>query len=221
MIRSLLLVPLVACSFQAGSLSRSTDASTSDGDPSDGVSLDGAAPTPDAAPTPAPFALTGHRWQLACLDNLGNFNCHCPVPQTTMVTLTGDSTRWNVTVRIRGIMEAITYNGGSAGTSGWYVGGNPGDGANNVYRLTVSSPSQTYWINRGTPTGQRSFLYDYQETLQIDGNATVTFFASGQDTLQWGNYDGNGTAMTINGLAGITQPYDGQFAHIEVVSATL
>jgi hypothetical protein len=117
-------------------------------------------------------------------------------------------------------MEAITYSGGSTGTSGWYEGGSPGDGANNVYRITVSSPSRTYWINRGTPTGQRSFLYDYQETLEIDGNATVTFFASGQDTLQWGNYDGNGTPMTINSLAGITQPFDGQFAHLEVLTAT-
>jgi hypothetical protein len=201
-----------ACSFEAGTLERR-----------DGGTMIDEAGTADAvpdAPPPAPFTLTGARWLLPCTNNLGNNNCNCPAPQIQMVTLMGDATRWTVTVRVRGIMEAIGYSGGTPGTDGWYVGGNPNDGANNVYRVDVSSPPQHYWLNRGTPTARRSFLYDYEATLLIDGNATVTFSSSGQDTLQWGNYDGASQPMTIAGITGIPQPYDGQFAYLDVLAAT-
>lgn len=205
-----------ACSFRPGTLA-GDPGSTGDG------SIDGATPIDAAhdAPPPAPFALTGAWWLLPCANNLGNNNCNCPPPQTTTVTLTGSSsTRWLVTVRVRGIMEAIGYSGGSSGTDGWYAGGIPNDSANNIYRFDVSSPGRRYFLNRGTPTGMRSFLYDYEETFEIDGGATVTFYASGQDTLQWGNYDANDQPMTIPEVTSVAQPYDGQFAHLEVLSAT-
>ncbi len=205
-------IACAGCSFTPGLLVR-------DATPTEDV-----APAIDAAPDAplaAPFALTGAWWLLPCQNDLGNNNCNCPPPTTTTVTLGGmASTRWTVTVRIRGVMEAIGYNGGSAGTGGWYEGGNANDASNNIYRLDVSSPARRFWINRGTPTGMRSFLYDYEESFQIDGGATVTFYASGQDTLQWGNYDANDQPLTIAGLTEIMQPYDGQFAHLEVVSAT-
>ena len=171
----------------------------------------------------APFAMSGQHWHLPCTTgNLGNYNCNCASgPQDEAVVIAG-SGRWSVTVRIRGVMEAIGYSGGTAGTSGWYVGGVPGDGADNYYKLTVSlpAPAQHYYINRGTPTGQQSFLYDFMATFEVDGGATITYEANGQDGLQWGNYGPSHMPWTITGVTTTPSPYDGQFAQLDVLSAT-
>ena len=176
----------------------------------------------DAA-VPAPFVMAGQKWHLPCSNNLGNRNCNCATgPQIETVMLAGNANeRWTVVVRIRGIMEAMTYSGGIAGPQGWYVNGTKGDTANNYYRLVVSSPAATYWINRGTPTGQRSFVYDYMANLTVDGNAVITYESNGQDGIQWGNYDATGAAQTIANVPTNPSPYDGQFAQLDVVSASL
>jgi hypothetical protein len=173
---------------------------------------------PDASPAP-PFAMAGQRWLLPCLNNLGNYNCNCaatPVQQT--VTIAGTQ-RWQVTIRIRGVMEAIGYSGGTAGSGGWYVGGIPGDGADNTYELTVSTPSQHFYLNLGAPTGQQSFVYDFTAMFEVDGGATITFIADGQDGLQWGNYGPSHTPWTIPGVTTTPSPYDGQFAQLDVLDA--
>ena len=92
--------------------------------------------------------------------------------------------------------------------------------ANNVYSLSVSSPSMTYFLNRGTPTAQQSFSYDYTVTFLVDGNAMIKYGAEGQDTLQWGNYDATHTPITIPGVVTTPSPYFGQFAQIDVLDAT-
>jgi len=170
----------------------------------------------------APFAMSGQHWHLPCTSaDLGNYNCYCATgPQDETVTIGGTSSqRWAVTVHIRGVMEAIGYSGGAAGNSGWYVGGVPGDGADNYYELSVSLPAQHYYLNRGTPTGQQSFLYDYMATFEVDGTATITYEANGQDGLQWGNYDPSHTPWTIAGVTTTPSPYVGQFAQLDVMSA--
>jgi hypothetical protein len=188
--------------------------------PSIDAPADVAIDVPPDAPPP-PFAMAGQRWLLPCLNNDGNYNCNCADgPQTQTVTIAGTQ-RWMVTVRVRGVMEAITYNGGTAGADGWYAGGAPGDANDNVYELDVSAPAQHYYLNRGTPTAQQSFVYDEMATFEVDGGATVTFIADGQDQLQWGNY-GPGPAHTPWTIAGVTttpDPYDGQFAQLDVISA--
>ncbi len=177
----------------------------------------------DAMPAqPSPFAMTGQRWLLPCLNNLGNKNCNCAPLLTNDQTLTGSSAeRYVVTVRIRGVMEAFGYGGGTAGPGGWYVGGLQADFGNNVYSIIVSSPAQHYWLNGGTPTAGRSFLYDYTVSFPVDGDATLTYTAAGQDGLQWGNYDAAGQPITIPGVTTTPDPYDGQFAQLDVISAVL
>ena len=194
-------------------------------EPGDAEPIDADAATVGSEPDAPvmPFAMAGQRWHLPCSNNLGNRNCNCATgPQIETVVLAGKATeRWVVTVRIRGIMEAITYTGGIAGLQGWYLGGAKGDTANNYYRMVVSSPAATYWINRGTPTGQRSFVYDYMASLAVDGNATIMFESNGQDGLQWGNYDAAGAPQTIANVPTNPSPYDGQFAQLDVVSVAL
>ena len=128
------------------------------------------------------------------------------------------SERWLVTVHIRGAMEAMGYGGGMQVPTAWYAGGQPSDLGNNYYKLTISSPPQTFWLNPGVPTGQRSFRYDYTATLLVDGGAIATFSTSGQDGLQWANYDGTGP-ITFAGVTTTPNPYDGQFAQLDVMTA--
>jgi len=204
-----LLVFAAACRFREG------HALPADAAPAD-VAADVA--LPDASP--AAFAMAGQHWHLPCTSaNLGSYNCYCASgPQDETATIAGTG-RWMATVRIRGVMEAIGYNGGSAGASGWYVGGVPGDGADNYYELVVSLPAQHYYLNRGTPTGQQSFLYDYTATFEVDGGATITYESNGQDGIQWGNYGPTHMPFTIPGVTTTPSPYDGQFAQLDVVSA--
>lgn len=167
--------------------------------------------------------MAGQRWLLPCTTgDLGNYNCNCANTALTQTVTISGTQRWSVTVRVRGVMEAIGYNGGAAGDGGWYTGGTPADTADNFYELAVSQPAQHFYLNRGTPTAQQSFLYDEMATFEVDGGATIMFVANGQDGLQWGNY-GPGpshTPWTIPGVTTTPAPYDGQFAQLDVVSAT-
>lgn len=170
---------------------------------------------------PSPWAMTGQRWLLPCSNKLSNFNCNCSPQISTQQTLTGSGNdRWFVTARFRGVMEAIGYTGGVAGPGGWYEGGAPADTANNTFSFKVSSPPRIYYINRGTPTAQQSFAFDFTVSFLVDGNATIEYVAAGQDTLQWGNYDASHTPITIQGVTTTPSPYDGQFAQIDVQEVT-
>ena len=170
----------------------------------------------------APFVLDGLRWTIPCITPLGNQNCSCTTtPLTTVVSVPGTG-QWNVTVQIRGALEGLVYGGGtSAGsTSGWYVGGNTnGDGGDNIYELTISSPAQHYYVNNGPSGNNYSIAFDYMATLPIDGGATATFYSTGQDGLQWANYNSSGQPIRFPGVMTTPDPYDGQFAQLDVISA--
>jgi len=172
---------------------------------------------------PAPFVLDGLRWTIPCITPLGNQNCSCATAATTtMVTVPGTGT-WNVTVRIRGALEGLVYGHGTAPPpgSGWYVGGDTnGDGGDNVYELTISSPAQHYYLNDGPSGNNYSIAFDYMATFPVDGGATATFYSTGQDGLQWANYDHDGQAIRFTGVTTTPDPYDGQFAQLDVVTAS-
>jgi len=169
--------------------------------------------------------MAGARWLLPCTTgDLGDFNCNCAgSPIVQQVTLTGRSSdHWMVAIHVRGVMEALAYGNGAATATGWYIGGDTnGDNADNLYELAISSPAAHYYLNNGTPTAQQSFAYDETENIVVDGDATITFTANGQDGLQWGNDDPTHRPFVISGITSPAQPYDGQFAVLDVLSATL
>lgn len=204
---------LAACSFRVPGT-----AAGDDGTP-DAALADAALPDAPGPPA-APFAMSGLRYKLPCTVPLPMHNCNCQTGiLVTSVQLDGlASQHWMVTVHVRGALEAMGYHGGMQVPNGWYVGGDKNDNGNNFYALSISSPPQTYWLNPGTPTSQRSFRYDYMATFAIDGGATATFSWSGQDGIQWANYDGAGP-ITFSGVTTTPDPYDGQFAQLDVISA--
>jgi hypothetical protein len=224
--RALGLAVVAGCSFQPG-IAPSATPGDARGSADGAIDARRDAP-PDA--TPAPFALTGMRWLIPCTGGTpgGPTSCGCARTSpayTQMVTLAGSAgEHWLVTVEIAGAMEGLTYGGGVADASSrWYTGGGTnGDNGDNYYELVISSPSQHYYLNNGPSGLAYSVAEQYTVSFPIDGDATVMFVASPQDSAQWQGVDSSGQEITISGYtapAAVNGQY-GQWAYLTVKSAT-
>jgi len=175
----------------------------------------GDAPVDAASPA---FALSGQRWLSPCTGPAGGGTlCPCAgSAQTQMVTLAGASTIYQVTVRIRGVVELAPYTGGSVTATDFYTGGAVNNTFANIYEISVSSPMAHYFINNsGATTGSGLVAIDYMAELPIAGDAVVTFTTNGQDSEEVANSNG----LTVPGVTTNPQPYNGQFAQLDVISA--
>jgi len=213
----LLLVIAAGCSYRPDPLSAGDHVGT------DAAIGGDAAGTGDATlPIAAPFALTGQDWLLPCIVNAtpNSHACTCSPTALSVTRLLGGTAgeRWHVTVRVRGVMERMGYSNGS-GSAGWYVGGNPDDGANNYYKLTIDNPASHYFLNAGNSSQSNSWEFDYEATFDLDAGATLTFESSGQDSIQWEGVDPNDQPISVAGITDPPQPYNGQFARIDVLAA--
>lgn len=122
--------------------------------------------------------------------------------------------RYLVTLRFRGVVEPMMYKGGKQDGDYFYVGGEPNNATYNIYKISVSSPEQHYFLNRQDAVGHRIFTIDYTKTIEIDGGATVTFFGDGQNGKLISNFD----KLTVPDVSKeIKQPFHGQFVQVDVV----
>ena len=151
---------------------------------------------------------------------------------------------YDVTVRIRGVVETKHYLNGVKDTAhdGFYVGGEPmGAGYFGVYMLWVSAPTvqasalgpgQYFYLNAiDHNEGYFSFPVDYTVTISIAAGAEVRFLVNDPNCMMSRNCDANsvsggtpttGVCNTItlpDPPAAVAQPYDGQFIVMNVVSA--
>ena len=193
----------------------------SDGSVSIDAEPDAAADGP--AGKAAPFALTGEHWLSPCVvNNTPNANaCTCADSATLVTRIVGGGPgeRWHVTIRIRGVMEYMGYTGGTAGPGNWYVGGMPGDSAQNYFKLTISSPDSHFYLNSGSTTQHNSWLHDYEATFDLDAAASVIFESNGQDSAEWEGVDPDDVPLSVAGITDPPQPYNGQFAQLDVIAA--
>jgi hypothetical protein len=123
--------------------------------------------------------------------------------------------RYKVTLRIRGVVEPMMYKGGKQDGEHFYIGGEPNNGTYNIYKITVSSPPSHYFLNRQDKVGHSIFTIDYTKTIDIDGDATVTFLGDGQN----GRLISNFSKLVVPDLAPAPKPFNGQFVQIDVVDA--
>src|SRR5688500_11679191 len=56
--------------------------------------------------------------------------------------------RYQVTLRLRGVVEPMMYKKGKQVGDYFYVGGEKNNGTYNVYQITISSPPSHYFLNR-------------------------------------------------------------------------
>jgi hypothetical protein len=121
---------------------------------------------------------------------------------------------YKVTLRFRGVVEPMMYKGGKMDGDYFYVGGEPNNATYNIYKISVSSPEQHYFLNRQDAVGHRIFTIDYTKTIEIDGGAKVTFFGDGQNGRLISNFD----KLTVKDVSPeIKQPFNGQFVQMDVV----
>jgi hypothetical protein len=163
-------------------------------------------------------SLSGLLWQLPCS---GTGNPACPTTPSTTVTTTLKGTTgltYDVTLLFRGIVEQKTYAGGCSDGASWQSGGADNGDTFNVYELQISSPPQTYFLNVGASGINHDWVLNYQKTVRIDAGATVTLFANSVDQQEIINVGTDGvTPLTVPGVS-VTQPYNGQFIQMDVVS---
>lgn len=168
-------------------------------------------------------SLSGLRWELPCVAAVAD-PALCTVASTNVsraAELAGVSgTTYAVKIRLRGVVEPKTYNGGTR--NGFFqVGGTPASDTANIYRLTTSSPSATYFVNAGT-TRAANALYcatmDYEATIDVAAGATVTLTAEPLDALQIKNRDEAGAAFVIPSIPPAPAAFNGQFVQMDVVS---
>lgn len=121
--------------------------------------------------------------------------------------------KYAVTLRFRGVVEPMMYKNGKQVGDYFYIGGEKNNGTYNVYQIKISSPESHYFLNRQDKVGHQIFTIDYQQTIEIDGGATVTFHGDGQN----GRLITNFKKLVVPDIAPAPKPYNGQFVQVDVV----
>jgi hypothetical protein len=161
-------------------------------------------------------------------ENKSPLGANCPggsVPIRRTVTFGGKSgTFYDVTLRVRGVVEPKSYQNGTSSGERIYVGGRPTSSVHNVYGFAVSSPPQIYYVNADDGAGEPSRVVklDAMTTVAIEGGATVELFVADSDCAMVRNcLDPTSSVCTPLVVAGVPPapaPYDGQFVQVNVVS---
>ena len=165
-------------------------------------------------------SLEGLRWSMPCRASQSNRGCwnDDPLPvSTTVGGVTGKT--YSLALRFRGVVEQKTYTDGTNDGAFWQVGGTPAPDGLNIYALQISSPRQTFYLNRGNSSFDQSWAIDYTKTVQADAHATITLTATSIDGAEKKNVDAIGTPLLVAGVPPFPAAYDGQFIQMDVVSA--
>jgi len=161
--------------------------------------------------------LQGLRVEMPCTRGRKADSCRTLVPREGKAAqLSGKPGQiYEVTVRLRGVLELNTYTGGT-GEKTWYTGGSPVDKHANVYQLAISAPWQTYFLNAGE-VGPRTWPIDMTRTLRIEGGAAVTLVSDSLDGKLVPNRDEKGFPIVVEQVPPAPAAFDGQFLQIDVL----
>jgi hypothetical protein len=174
----------------------------------------------------APDFLTdfsGLAWELPGLSDFSSTVYNCGSGTTDVYTVTGPAGGTvDATFRVRGVVELNEYSGGSAGTPSYVYTGATGNHANvNRYKLIVSDPPATYWLNNGTFTNFDLTALDYELAVTVNVGATITLQSESADNKEVKN----NTSVSapdddvLHPIA-VSQPYAGQFMQVDALTAT-
>ena len=185
-------------------------------------------PAPTAAAKKIGGSIDGYRFEFPCKEAMpenpkAGADCNSGIvtgdPKktdqfTAEKTFGGEKgKRYNVTLRIRGVVEPMMYKGGKQDGEYFYIGGEPNNNTYNIYKITVASPASHYYLNRQNAVGHKIFTIDYTKTIEIDGGSAITFHGNGQN----GRLISNFSKLVVPGIAPAPQPYNGQFVQIDVL----
>jgi len=160
------------------------------------------------------------RVELECLGTgTADVNCYTTDVDEESTTIDGEAgTTYDVTIRLRGVVEQKTYADYTSSEGKWIEGGTPDGGTFNIFRLQVSSPDKTYYMNSGASGFDECFLLDIQKIIVMDDGAVLTLLAdAGGDNLGTINMDGDDEPIIVTGVSPYTYAFNGQFVQIDVV----
>jgi hypothetical protein len=150
--------------------------------------------------------------------NGGSPICTASTTASEPVTMGGEAGAvYDVTLRIRGVVEQKTYTGGTQ-DGFFYAGGTPAADGYNVVKLEVSEPAATYYLNAGTSGIERVWELDATEKIPVAAGATVVVTSEPGDGLQIANTDGTGQPIIPPGIPPAPEAFPGQFVHVEVIA---
>ncbi|WP_437662621.1 hypothetical protein [Sorangium sp. So ce1182] len=161
-------------------------------------------------------SIDGFRWEIPCDRDPGNSDeCTTSKRVDEKKTFGGSpDTVYQVTVRIRGVVENETYRGGTPDGMHFRVGGTPDHPEYNVYSITVSDPAEVYYLNDSPNVGHNSFIIDHTKTIPIRGGATVSFLGEDPNHISIANFK----HLVVEGVPPAPEPFNGQFIQLDVQS---
>jgi hypothetical protein len=178
--------------------------------------------------------LHGERWEMPCgahsddeCENYPQGTSECPNGGYTMLDKTLNlggpaGTSFDVTLRVRGVMEPKEYEGGANAGGHLYRGGTIVPSNYNVYGLQISSPADAVYFNsdEGQGEGHYVFVVDQTITVRIDANASLRLYAFDANCTAIANCSESGcdSPNVVPGVPPAPNAYDGQFAQVDVVS---
>jgi hypothetical protein len=86
-----------------------------------------------------------------------------------------------------------------------------------TYEMKVSAPAHSYFVN-SRDLRDTLMKIDYSAELEIRGGATITFSTTSREQITFTSRKLT-PPITCPGVPGLTQPFNGQFIHVTVLSA--
>jgi hypothetical protein len=158
---------------------------------------------------------------------------YAPQPDTCLhakrvereVTIGGEAaTTYEITVRVRGIFEPTTINGGTAPLADhryFKVGGTVAAADYSQWYIKVASPAQSYWLNHYPSTSHTIYLEDFEAKITVAGGSKVVVGATDGNDRQIDNAE-EGPADRRKLIAGVTdEVLDGQMLRLDVIDVAV
>ncbi|ESQ88326.1 hypothetical protein ABAC460_16840 [Asticcacaulis sp. AC460] len=127
---------------------------------------------------------------------------------------------YDVTLRVRGLFEPTTMDGGAVVDPAhpyWYTGGQTRTPDYSQWRIDVSSPQQSYTLNNYPSVSHTIYKEDFEAVIRVDAGATVTVLAIDGNDRQIDN-GAEGRADRQQVIEGVTDtPLPGQMVRLDVV----
>jgi hypothetical protein len=129
-------------------------------------------------------------------------------------------TLYDVTLRVRGIFEPTTIEGGETPDPEhpyFKVGGDVGTGDWSYWHIEVSDPSQRYFLNHYAEVSHVIHREDFEATIRVAGGAEVAVrVVDGNDRQIDNGKEGPDRMQVIEGV--VDEPLPGQMLRLDVVA---
>jgi hypothetical protein len=166
---------------------------------------------------------SGLSWQLPGLSDFSSTVYNCGAGSSDVYNVSGPAGRTiEATFRIRGCVELNPYTGGTPISANVQKDATGQQANVNIYKLVISSPAATYYLNKGAFTNFDQTALDYELIVDVDVGATITLQSLSVDNREIKNNTNVSVADDDpEHPVVVAQPYAGQFMQIDAVSAVL